>query len=228
MPYILIHPLPPPRHNPYYPSLPTFTTSSRAIAHFFYSHGWRARHVYISSPPSPDGSSATASPTGSPSSSHSLSLSTTSLGYIDAFTLSLSRASLPDDEALCCRASTGSSILSCGAIIELHCYAIPINKSIFHGPSATKLQIKHFLWYAHPHISFEVSGGVVDLHLPNQEAMALQKEADEEFWRTERKTLRIKNRKAREAREKANEAVKDIREALKAFKEKRGGRGSGR
>lgn len=74
---------------------------------------------------------------------------------------------------------------------------------MFHGPTATQRQINYLRYYAHPHISFEDSIGDVDLHLPNLEAVAVQKEADESFWRQERKARRIRLRKEREARREA-------------------------
>ena len=51
MPYILVHPLRPPRHNPYKPELPTFTTSLRSIAYLYHNHGRRTRHIHSSNLP---------------------------------------------------------------------------------------------------------------------------------------------------------------------------------
>ena len=41
-----------------------------------------------------------------------------------------------------CTASTGSSIISCGSIAELHEYRIRINATIFRGPFASMRQMK--------------------------------------------------------------------------------------
>lgn len=79
--------------------------------------------------------------------------------------------------------------------------------SLFHGPTATQRQINYPRYYAHSHISFEDSDGNVDLHLPNLEAVAVQKEADESFWRQGRKARRTRLGKEREAlREAEHEA----------------------
>ncbi|KAF3045710.1 hypothetical protein E8E11_003374 [Didymella keratinophila] len=206
MPYILVHSLPPPRRNPYAPELPTFTTSSRAIAHFFHSHGWRARHVYAAYPPIT--SSAPPSLTSSRSSSTCSTRSNGSIGsndYISASSLSskllgpeLEQENEPTE---CCLTSTGSSLLSCGPIVELHSYLIPLNPAMFHGPPATAMQVRYLRWYAHPHIDFDASDGTVDLHLPNLEALALQKEDDDDFWRGERKSERRRRRKDEALRE---------------------------
>lgn len=164
MPYILVHPLPPPRRNPYVPESPTFTTSSRAIAHFFHSHGWRARHVH--SAYFPTNSSAPPSLTSSRSSSASTARSNGSIGsndYISASSVSSHHCAPEPEPTPCCLNSAGSSILSCDPLIELHCYLIPLNPTIFNGPSATAMQVRYLRWYAHPHINFDNSNGDVEL-----------------------------------------------------------------
>jgi hypothetical protein len=205
MPYILIHPLPPPRRNPYAPELPTFTTSSRSIAHFFHSHGWRAHHVYADLFPSISAFNTPPSLTSSRSSSTCSIRSNCSIGsndYISASSLSSHHYAPEHELTKCCLNSTGSSILSCGPVVELHSYLIPLNPAIFHGPPATAMQVRYFRWYAHPHVNFDAPGGGVDLHLPNLSALAQQKETDEDFWRGERRAERRRRRKEREARDK--------------------------
>lgn len=205
MPYILVNPLPPPRRNPYHPDLRAFTTSSRAIVRFFHSHGWRARHVYAAFPPST--SSAAPSLTSTRSSCPCSVRSTGSIGSNDYISASSLSSHFPGPEPEheheheqppCCLTSSDSSLLSCGPVLELHCYLIPLNPAIFHGPQATALQVRYLRWYAHPHICFDSDGGGgVDLRLPNQEALALQRERDEEFWRGERKAERRRRRRER-------------------------------
>lgn len=184
MPYVLVHPFLPPRCNPYHPDLPTFTTSSRDIVHFFHSHGWCARHVYTVSPPSnsPAPPSLTSSRLSSPCSARS----TGSIGsndYICASSLAshfLSPKLEPDHEHeqhSRCLTSTATSLLSRGPLIELHCYLILLNPTIFHGSRATAVQIQYLRWYAHLLTCFHLyEGEAVDLPLPNWEALALQRE----------------------------------------------------
>ncbi|KAF3043985.1 hypothetical protein E8E12_004498 [Didymella heteroderae] len=172
MPYVLVHPLPAPKRNPSKPDLPVFTTSSRAIAHFFYSHGWRVCHVYSEYPPT---TSATSSLTSSRSSSKCSSTSTTSLGYIAARQLSVYQPAIDQEATRCCLDRPVSSVLSCGPVVELHCYQITLNAAVFHGPPATAMQRRYLRQYPHPHISFEAKDGDVDLHVPNRAALALRR-----------------------------------------------------
>ncbi|KZM23895.1 hypothetical protein ST47_g4859 [Ascochyta rabiei] len=208
MPFILLHPLPPPRRNPHHPALPTFTTSSRAIAHFFHGRGWRARHVYAPPRCSESESDADAEEEdeekeekeeeGEEFSSRCSSLSISSMSYIDARTLSASRrrrvADIGDEEngqgeeeeeeeeeggggggggGECCRSSRETGIVSCGAVVELHDYGIPIDGALFHGPWASARQVEYLRYYAWGYIEFgEGNGdgeedGVVDLRLLN-------------------------------------------------------------
>lgn len=147
MPFVLVHPLPPPRHNPYYPSLPTFTTSSRPIAHFFHSHGWRAKHIYIPFPPRFCTCSSTPSHESPPSSPSRHSSPRGQTGHIVTSSLSLPQPPAPDDNRACCP-SRPSSIQSCGPVLELHCYNIPVSSALFHGPFATENQVSYLQYYA--------------------------------------------------------------------------------
>jgi hypothetical protein len=213
MPYILVHPLPPPKRNPYKPDLPTFTTSSRAIAHFFHSHGWRARHVYADMyAPSP--SLPPSLPSQRSSCPYSLRNSTISRnGYISGTTL-LSHDTPPaEKESECCRASPHSSIVACGPVVELHCYQLPLNSAIFHGPPATALQKRYLRWYAHPQ-SFDNADGDVDLRLPHFAALALQKDRDADFWRLERKAQRVRMRKECEGSSAGDAALREMQGGL--------------
>ena len=90
--------------------------------------------------------------------------------------------------------------MSCCSIVELHDYLIPTSSAISRGPFASERQVKYLLYYAWPHIDFEDADEVVDLHMPNLEALALQHVKDKEFWRIERKALRARRRKTKEAK----------------------------
>lgn len=214
MPYILVHPLPPPRRNPYAPELPTFTTSSRAIAHFFHSHGWRTRHVCTAHPPSTSASPSLTTSRSSSTCSVRSNGTVRSNGYISASSLSSKLLGLPQEQkqerkpTACCLTSTSTSLLSCGPIVELHSYLIPLSPAIFHGPPATALQVRYLRWYAYPHIDLNNADGEIDLKLPNLEALALQKEGEEDFWRRERKAERHRRRKEREALREPESAVR--------------------
>ncbi|KAF9694676.1 hypothetical protein EKO04_007325 [Ascochyta lentis] len=181
MPYILVHPLPPPHRNPYYPELPTFTTSSRAIAHFFHSHGWRARHVYAPAPFS----------SVSPSPSVSKLLSTSRYSSLNASHTPSTNSSKPSlhrpaaqsedgDESACCYACTGNAVVSCAGVVELHDYGIPINTALFYGPWATDMQVAYLRYYAWGHVEFakeeEVDLRVVNRTVVSGEVRGEQKE----------------------------------------------------
>lgn len=71
--------------------------------------------------------------------------------------------------------------MSCCSIVELHDYLIPTSSAISRGPFASERQVKYLLYYAWPHIDFEDADEVVDLHMPNLEALALQHVKDKEF-----------------------------------------------
>jgi hypothetical protein len=165
MPYILVHPLPPPYRNPYHPDLPTFTTSSRSIAHFFHSHGWRAKHIYA---PPPELSSILPSATSTipPIPSTPTQLSSSLQGA-----KALPTTKTAHTTAICCRSYTPSSLLTCSNITELHCYNILLDPAIFHGPPATPRQKQYLLYYAWGKLEVEDEEGNVDLWLPSEEVM---------------------------------------------------------
>jgi hypothetical protein len=175
MPYVLGHPLPAP-YGAFYMNmsmLPTFTTSSRQIARFFHSQGWRVLHVsleYDDSAPASEsswssattvaevGPSAADHDTPSPSSSSSPpanARSSPASAPPNANPLSMhpiiaaaAHAPLDHFPPRCCLAHPSSSIAACGPCVELHSYLLPIDCAIFFGPQASSLQLRYFRHYA--------------------------------------------------------------------------------
>ena len=227
MPYVLGHPLPPPPpYAAFYKDmsmLPTFTTSSRQIARFFHSQGWRVLHVSLEhAGPAPASESSWSSastlvdaessstnhdtPSPSPSSSPPADAqSPLASAPPNANPLRMHPiTAAADDEAppdpsppRCCLAHPTSSIAACGPCVELHSYLLPIDTAIFFGPQASPLQLSCFKYYAWwGGIKILNENGMVDLWVVNKRAMWKR---DQEVKR-EREGKRLEGEKKKDRR----------------------------